>query len=85
MHAEKDERESAAIQDELSALEQVRDLLEGVDLNTSQGADYARRLLRERGLPEFLIYGAQRQPFTEADQDWAAERLAELRASGDVP
>jgi len=85
MHAEKDERESAAIQDELNALEQVRDLLEGVDLTTPKGAEYARRLLRERGLPEFLIYGAQRQPITETDQSWAAERLAELRASGDVP
>jgi hypothetical protein len=84
MHAEKDERDSAAIQDELTALEQVRDLLEGVDLTTRKGADSARQLLRERGLPEFLIYGAQRQSITEEDQQWAAERLAELRASGDV-
>ena len=76
--------ESAVIEAELAALEEVRDLMEDVDLTTPEGAAYARRLVKDRGLPEFLAYGAKRQPVTAADIQWAETRLSELRASGDV-
>lgn len=71
----------------VAAFEEVRDLLKDVDLTTPEGAAYARQLLRERDLPEFLVYGAKRQPAQQSPEAlaWAEQRIKELRERGDVP
>ena len=70
-----------------AALEEVRALLDGVNTSTSEGTAYALRLLRERGLPDSLIYIAGKQPesLSPEAEAWAREVIAAIRARGDVP
>lgn len=69
-----------------AALEEVRNLLDNVDTATEEGTAYALRLLRERGLPDNLIYitGKQSQNLSPDMEAWAREVVATVRARGDV-
>jgi len=67
-----------------TALEEVRDLLDNVDTSTEEGTIYALSLLRERGLPDSMIFIAKHQPKELApDASAWAERI--LRADGVIP
>ncbi len=67
-----------------AALEEVRDLLDTVDTSTDEGTIYALSLLRERRLPDSMIFIAKHQPkeLTSDAKAWA-ERI--LRADGVLP
>jgi hypothetical protein len=64
---------------DLAALDEVADLLKGVDLTTPDGTAYALRLLRERGLPDDMIYISKHQPekLSAETAAWAAKVLRE--------
>ena len=81
MHTHND-HPTALTQDELERLDQVRALTDDLDFTTTEGADQARVLLREYGLPEYMIYTLRRVPPTEAAMRWAETRAQELRNSG---
>ncbi len=83
MHAEKHERWIATEAD-LQHLEDVREKVKDVDLTTPEGAEYARDLLREYGLPQFLVFGLKHVPTSEAGMRWAEQRLQEMRDSGEL-
>jgi hypothetical protein len=67
--------------EDYEALEEVRDLLDSVDTSTVEGEAFALKLLRERGLPEDLIYISKNQP-KELPADAAAWAEQVLRRNG---
>jgi hypothetical protein len=71
--------------DKRQRFEQVCALAKDVDLTTPEGEQQVRKWLEEYDLPQHMIYGIHRAPITEDTLVRAEQRLAELKASGDVP
>jgi hypothetical protein len=78
-------RVAEMIQAELDVLEAVRALAKELNLTTAEGEQQARQLLKEHGLPEYLVYGLQPADITDEVRQRAEKRAAELKAGGDVP
>jgi hypothetical protein len=70
---------------EAERIDQIRELVQQLDLTTPEGEQRAYDLLRTSDLDTFWIFGLKQAHVSEDVIQWAELRLAELRASGDVP
>jgi hypothetical protein len=86
MHAEKDAQRTAAHAEKTAFVQRARKLLGDIDLMDADSLAQAREILRREGIPQWTLFAVRETPdITEDGMRWAEQRLAELKASGDVP